>query len=663
MDKRRIKLAALAAAIALCFVMTGCYIAPDDVNTGTTENTGALPFQTLAPVATDTVTPETVVVETQNVFGAPGDTTPEPQATATPTPGQGGWSDWGRPQGGETPTPMSGTIVLETATPNPDGTTPTPGGIAVVTENPTDTPTKAPVTPTVTPPSLQRGFQGEEVRELQRKLKKLGYYKGSVDGDYGAATEAAVRAFQKANGLSADGKAGKKTLEKLNSGSAISAKQANATATPKATGKATAKPTAKVTNTPRPTATPDLTKEYYLQKGSSGERVKTLQRRLIQLGYLASGSVTGKYDDATEAAVRAFQKRNGLWEDGVAGPDTLRKIYSDSSRNSSGTPVNEKVETLEFGSEGAEVKTLQRRLQQLGYLSGSADGKYGVETQAAVIAFQQRNGLTADGKAGSATQAKLFSDSARKSGGKAVNINTSENTAGQDTSNIASTGYITLELGSEGEQVKNLQRRLRDLGYYAGDVDGRFGDGTQAAVMAFQLHNDLTIDGKAGPATQRKLYGNASSGTVSYSALEMGNSGSAVKNLQYTLYELGYYDGSIDGEFGQTTSDAVRAFQIQNKLTVDGKAGSQTLARLYSSDAVPATAAQVSYGTYRLGSRDPVVVEIQECLVEMGYMTREQISGEYDNTTMDAVRRFQTDQGLTPDGNAGERTLQILFGY
>ena len=49
-----------------------------------------------------------------------------------------------------------------------------------------------------------------EVREMQKKLKELGYYKGSADGDFGPATEKAVKAFQKANGLTADGKAGQK---------------------------------------------------------------------------------------------------------------------------------------------------------------------------------------------------------------------------------------------------------------------------------------------------------------------------------------------------------------------------------------------------------------------------------------------------------------------
>ena len=178
--------------------------------------------------------------------------------------------------------------------------------------------------------------------------------------------------------------------------------------------------------------------------------------------------------------------------------------------------------------------------------------------------------------------------------------------------------------------------------------------------MAFQLRNNLTVDGKAGPATQRALFGGTAA--ISYSALREGEEGSAVRNLQYTLYELGYYDGKIDGSYGATTSDAVRAFQIQNKLTpVDGVAGSATLARLYSSEAIPATAAAVDYETARPGDKGELVVEIQDCLMQLEYL--DSITGVYDEATVEAVKKFQRKNGLTPDGVAGEKTLVILFGY
>jgi peptidoglycan hydrolase-like protein with peptidoglycan-binding domain len=144
--------------------------------------------------------------------------------------------------------------------------------------------------------------------------------------------------------------------------------------------------------------------------------------------------------------------------------------------------------------------------------------------------------------------------------------------------------------------------------------------------------------------------------------MRQGEEGSSVKNLQYTLYELGYYDGAIDGKYGQTTADAVRAFQIQNDITpVDGVAGSKTLSKMYSSDAVAATAANPDYGTVQAGDRGDLVVQIQDCLVQMGFL--DDITGVYDDATVAAVKAFQSANGLNPDGKCGPMTLQVLFGY
>ena len=89
----------------------------------------------------------------------------------------------------------------------------------------TQEPTAKPVTPEpnyyMTPmptdvPTLKLNSSGEEVRELQRRLIKLGYMKeGSDDAQYGKGTQNAVKAFQAANGLGADGAAGPKTLTLL----------------------------------------------------------------------------------------------------------------------------------------------------------------------------------------------------------------------------------------------------------------------------------------------------------------------------------------------------------------------------------------------------------------------------------------------------------------
>lgn len=59
------------------------------------------------------------------------------------------------------------------------------------------------------------GSRGDEVKQIQQKLKNWGYYNGSVDGVYGSKTVAAVKKFQQKNGLTADGIAGQKTLQAL----------------------------------------------------------------------------------------------------------------------------------------------------------------------------------------------------------------------------------------------------------------------------------------------------------------------------------------------------------------------------------------------------------------------------------------------------------------
>ena len=658
--KKNTRIIALAAALALCLTLTGCYSPPDDVNNGGETNAGSnLPFLTLQPTATVTMTPDTVTVTSpdpnnqgQNVF--PG------TATATPTPDQNGnaWNNWGNTDnpGAPTPIPTSGTIVFETPVPgSPENTiqtvTNTPGPVVPTTP--------AVATPTPTPLTMRLGFTGEAVRTVQRRLKELGYYSGSIDGDFGTATDKAIKEFQKDNGLSPDGKVGEQTLKKLNDRKTKTYKQAHATAAPKTTAKTGNNGNnKKTTATPRPTSTPNLSREYYLRLGNTGTRVETLQRRLIELGWL-SGKVTGNFDEATEAAVRAFQDRtSGIYTDGVAGPATLRALYSSGAARTSKPAAHNAVETLEFGSEGAEVTKLQQKLQALGYLAGAADGKFGVATEAAVIAFQRNNNLTADGKAGTATQNKLYSGGANKASGNAANI---KNQGGRDTSGIASTGYETLEYLSQGEAVRKLQNKLKSLGYYSGNTDGKFGPSTEAAVMAFQANNNLTVDGKAGPATQRKLYGTSPNSAVTYSTLREGDRGDAVRNMQYTLYELGYYDGAIDGIYGGTTADAVRAFQIMNGLSpVDGVAGNATLSRLYSSSAKAATSPS-EYPTVRPGEAGENVVEVQECLVEFGYL--EVVNGLYDDLTVAAVKAFQQAHNLKVDGICGHETLKILFGY
>ena len=152
------------------------------------------------------------------------------------------------------------------------------------------------------------------------------------------------------------------------------------------------------------------------------------------------------------------------------------------------------------------------------------------------------------------------------------------------SSSSSSSSATRLEKGSTGSDVKDLQTKLKKLGYYDAYVDGDYGDTTVAAVKAFQKKYNLTADGIAGKETLKKLdsvYENANSAKDDDS-LRMGDSGSAVKDLQTKLKKLGYYNGTVDSTFGSGTYAAVRAFQKKYNLTADGVAGSETLKKLDS---------------------------------------------------------------------------------
>ena len=403
--KRNIKILGLAGALALCLLLTGCYQSPDN----TTNPDNEMHFNTHPPE--ETATPAPVVEET--VLPDSG-WTDAPDSGSTEAP-DNGWPESTDqvydPYAFPTESPASnqniwgnldGPIVLITSQPSDGVPAPTGGNdIALITSSPYTEIPSPDATPT--PKSLQRGYtDSEEVRQMQSRLKELGYYKGSPDGDFGPATEDAVKAFQKANGLTADGKAGEKTLAKLNGSDAVRAgSSSSGSGSGSSSGAAS-------------DASSRINTKIYLEVGNEGKNVKTLQNRLIELGWM-SGSASGLYDETTEAAVIAFQKKAKLWADGKAGPKTLEALFAAGAAKGS-NPVSVGSGTLENGSEGSEVKRLQKRLIDLGYLSGSADGKFGHATEAALTEFQKNNGLEADGKAGTKTQNKLYGDEAKRAG-------------------------------------------------------------------------------------------------------------------------------------------------------------------------------------------------------------------------------------------------------
>lgn len=143
---------------------------------------------------------------------------------------------------------------------------------------------------------------------------------------------------------------------------------------------------------------------------------------------------------------------------------------------------------------------------------------------------------------------------------------------------------LTLKVGVEdSERVTELQNRLMELGYL--DIDEptlHFGPATKYAVELFQRQHGLQMDGIAGTQTLEMIY---EPNAKKYTMIE-ALSGNDVENFQQQLKDLGYLK-KVTGYYGTETVDAVKAFQKENKLSVDGKAGEKTLEMINSDKAKP----------------------------------------------------------------------------
>ncbi|WAL62528.1 peptidoglycan-binding domain-containing protein [Thermocoleostomius sinensis] len=389
------------------------------------------------------------------------------------------------------------------------------------------------------PPQREVGYGGEPTINLQRRLSELGYYNGEISGYYGPQTHDAVIRFQQDMGLEPDG----------------------------IVGPATARALAEWGGSPRsidePSGGEPITNrsvaQNTIQLNDEGEQVAELQQRLAELGYY-NGDFSGVFDYATEAAVMQFQRNNGLEADGIVGPsteDTLRRpseeiqqpiAPSEATREptdpqashstfSSGETVAQ-GNLLRIGDSGQAVSELQTRLQALGYYQGAVTGTYDATTTAAVIAFQQAQGLTIDGIAGPQVNSALYNPNLYNPNNVVAMTPTSTdpittplpdpnatipgttvpNVVAMPTSVVPTVPTMPIptnpqpglqppqpQLETQQAQlvlnqnldegrysVAELQRRLRDEGLYSGEISGMMTAETQAAIVAAQRKHGLS---------------------------------------------------------------------------------------------------------------------------------------------------------------------------
>jgi peptidoglycan hydrolase-like protein with peptidoglycan-binding domain len=248
-------------------------------------------------------------------------------------------------------------------------------------------------------------------------------------------------------------------------------------------------------------------------------------------------------------------------------------------------PADTGYRPMQYGDNGENVLLIQEQLQTLGYYTGKVTGNYLDGTRAAVEQFQRDYGLEATGMVDGETEALIFNAQ-----------------------------YRVLTTGDTGDDVKRIQERLIALEYYSGKISGDYLEGTTFGIKLFQEINGLEATGTADIETQRMLFSSAalsrfqevtpaktdlgdindiviaSDGAdpvqktydIEYNGkLTRGSQGSRVKQVQERLTELHYFSGPISGNYMNQTIAAVKAFQENNGLTVDGIMGSETWNALF----------------------------------------------------------------------------------
>ncbi|MFS0863286.1 peptidoglycan-binding protein [Fredinandcohnia sp. 179-A 10B2 NHS] len=132
-----------------------------------------------------------------------------------------------------------------------------------------------------------------------------------------------------------------------------------------------------------------------------------------------------------------------------------------------------------------------------------------------------------------------------------------------------------LRYGHTGYSVRFLQFELQKINLYYETIDGHYGPTTQDAVKRFQKLYDLKVDGIAGSKTLEKL--NEVILQPKPPFLTIGDEGPAVLQIQDKLTKLNYYNGIVDGVFGEYTESSVKAYQKKYRLEANGLATDETI--------------------------------------------------------------------------------------
>lgn len=430
---------------------------------------------------------------------------------------------------------------------------------------------------------LAYGASGEDVKLLQEKLIEMGYYWGNVSGNYLEGSVAAIQTFQMENGLEVTGKADVKTQEMLFS------LMVRPTPTP------TPIPTPSPVPTPTPTPGPYREFKKELKYGDTGNDVQLVQQRLKDLGYFTYHKTTTGYYKNTQAAVEAFQKNNGLKMTGTVNKETWHLLFNDVTvvdASSTPHPTREPLPAAYF----FEVDINNQVVKVWKY---NADTKDYTDFDRAF--------LCATGTTTYPTPLGTFTLSGRRSahakfpnwgGGEARYwTKITEEIAFHSVLYSDSSDPMTLKVNSLTGLGKRgshgcIRLTVADAKWIYDHVeegmqvwihqDGISDPELKYAIKPGELNRENMMPRTTPVPPEYPVYDGTKVPEGEIRNLQVGREGTDVYWLQMKLKELGFYTGTVTGQYREGTEKAVKAYQRSRGLEVDGKAGRKTLMNLYS---------------------------------------------------------------------------------
>ena len=421
---------------------------------------------------------------------------------------------------------------------------------------------------------LAQGDSGLDVQLMQEKLTELGYYWGKCSGNFLEGTASALETFQREHGLEVTGRADVNTQEMLFSVSL------RPTPSPVPEG-------AKPTPVPTPGAHVPFTRK--LMYGDKGADVQQLQQRLMELGFFTFHKTTTGYYANSQSAVKKFQQHNGLEATGVVDEETWNAIFNDHTvADISCTPKptppvqysfevdinNQVVKVWKYNEATQDYTDLDRA-----FLCATGTKSYPTPLGTFVLPGRTARWSTFPTWGGGYAQYWTKIDDSI-----AFHSVLYENS---DTSTLKESSLTSLgKRGSHGcirltvADARWIYDHVRDgMTVYihedaASDPELRYairpGELNRSNMLPYTTPEPpvYTYDGTRPPEGEIR-------------SLNLGKEGADVYWLQMKLKEMGFYTGTVTGQYREGTQKAVKAYQRARGLSQDGNAGRQTLNKLY----------------------------------------------------------------------------------